>query len=260
MSRTARRDAALVTGVTLAAAAVLVVWLARPARGQSDLQAHGRDLYAVGCSSCHGPNGEGVTTSDDTHRGPSLAESGEAAAFYELSTGRMPLSNSGEQPQRKRAAYSADDIAALTAYIGSLGNGPKLPTIDISHTDLAAGGELFRANCAPCHSASGSGGALSYGRAAPSLGAAQPEEVGAAMRAGPSQMPVFGTDVLSPSELDDVVAYVQYLRAPQDPGGLAIGRIGPVPEGFVAWFFGASSLLAIVAWIGTRETTREKDT
>src|SRR5439155_22036522 len=126
----------------------------------------------------------------------------------------------GEQPQRKRAAYSADDIAALTAYIGSLGNAPKLPTIDISHTDLAAGGELFRANCAPCHSASGSGGALSYGRAAPSLGAAQPEEIAAAVRSGPSQMPVFGDDVISGRQLDDIVAYVRYLRAPQDPGGL----------------------------------------
>ena len=65
-------------------------------------------------------------------------------------------------------------------------------------------------------------------------------------------MPVFDESVLSPSELDDVVAYVGYLRAPQDPGGRPIGRIGPVPEGFVAWFFGAGALLAIVAWIGTR--------
>jgi ubiquinol-cytochrome c reductase cytochrome c subunit len=45
---------------------------------------------------------------------------------------------------------------------------------------------------------------------------------------------------------------VRYLQTPQDPGGLPIGRIGPVPEGFVAWFFGAGAFLLIVAWIGTR--------
>jgi ubiquinol-cytochrome c reductase cytochrome c subunit len=260
VTNSARRDSLLAIGLALAAAAVLVVWTARPARGQGDAQQKGRELYVVGCSSCHGPQGEGVTTADNKHRGPSLQSSGEAAAFYELSTGRMPLADSSHQPQRKRAAYDADDIASLTAYVGSLGNGPKLPNVDISQADLSAGGELYRANCAPCHSASGSGGALSYGRAAPSLGEAKPQEVGAAVRAGPSQMPVFGPDVLSPAEVNNIAAYVEYLRKPQDPGGLPIGRIGPVPEGFVAWFFGAGALLAIVAWIGTRAPTRKQST
>ena len=260
MTHSARRDSLLAIGVALAAAAVLVVWTARPARGQADALQRGRDLYVVGCSSCHGPQGEGVTTIDDKHRGPSLESSGEAAAFYELSTGRMPLADSSQQPQRKRAAYSSDDIAALTAYVGSLGNGPTLPNVDISNADIAAGGELYRANCAPCHSASGSGGALSYGRAAPSLAEAKALEVGAAVRTGPSQMPVFGPDVLSPAEVNNIAAYVEYLRKPEDPGGLPIGRIGPVPEGFVAWFFGAGALLAIVAWIGTRAPTRKQST
>ena len=258
MTRAAVRDALLATGFALAAAAVLTLWLSRPAQGQPDPLARGRELYVVGCSSCHGANGDGVTTSDDKHRGPSLHDAGEAAAFYELSTGRMPLSNSGDQPERKRAAYNDEDIAALTAYVGSLGNGPKLPKVDVANADLSAGGELYRANCAPCHSASGSGGALSYGRAAPSLGAATPEEVGAAVRSGPSEMPTFGPDVLTPSEVDNIAAYVQYLRAPQDPGGLPIGRIGPVPEGFVAWFFGAGALVLIVFWIGTRASTRSE--
>ena len=254
-----RRDALLVTGLSLAAAAAVAIWLARPATGQTDPVERGRSLYAVGCSSCHGVSGEGVTTADDRHRGPSLQNSGEAAAFYELSTGRMPLANSNDQPQRKRAAYNTDDIAALTAYVGSLGNGPKLPTVDVRHADLAVGGELFRANCAPCHSASGSGGALSYGRAAPTLGKSTPAEIGAAVRSGPSQMPVFGSDVVSDADLDDIAGYVQYLHKPQDPGGLPIGRIGPVPEGFVAWFFGVGALLAIVAWIGTRATPGKSD-
>jgi ubiquinol-cytochrome c reductase cytochrome c subunit len=251
-----RRDAVLLVGLALAATTALILLLARPAAGGADDQAHGKELFAVGCSSCHGVAGEGVVTADNLQRGPSLQHSGEAAAFYELSTGRMPLANSDDLPRRKRAVYNAEDIAALVAYVGSLGDGPKLPTVNVANADVAQGGELFRANCAPCHSASGAGGALSYGRAAPSLGAAKPEEVAAAVRSGPSQMPVFDQSGLSQSELDDVVAYVGYLRAPEDPGGLPIGRIGPVPEGFVAWFFGAGALLAIVAWIGTRAPAR----
>jgi ubiquinol-cytochrome c reductase cytochrome c subunit len=258
MTGAPRRDALLATGLVLAAATALALLLARPAAGRSTVRAapSGKDLFEVGCSSCHGSAGEGVTTSDGLRRGPSLLHSGEAAAFYELSTGRMPLPNSDEHPRRKRAVYGTEDIAALVAYVGSLGDGPKLPSVDLSQTDLAQGGELFRANCAPCHSASGSGGALSYGAAAPSLGPAKPQEIAAAVRSGPSQMPVFGPEALSQRQLDDVVAYVGYLRAPEDPGGLPIGRIGPVPEGFVAWFFGAGALLAIVAWIGTRAPAR----
>lgn len=256
MTSTGRRDALLIVGLALAAATALMLMLARPASGKGNDQARGKELFALGCSSCHGLTGDGVITPDGQRRGPSLVHSGEAGAFYELSTGRMPLANSDDLPRRKPAVYNTKDIAALVAYVGSLGDGPTLPQVDVSNADLAHGGELFRANCAPCHSASGAGGALSYGRAAPSLGAAKPEETGAAVRSGPSQMPVFDESVLSKRELDDVVAYVAYLRAPEDPGGLPIGRIGPVPEGFVAWFFGAGALLAIVAWIGTRAPAR----
>jgi len=255
--RTNRRDMVLILGIVLAASAALVLLLARPAEGKNDAQAHGKDLFDLACSSCHGVNGQGVTTTDDQLRGPSLVHSGEAGAFYELSTGRMPLANSGDTPQRKRAVYNSDDIAAIASYVGSLGDGPALPKVDLASASVAGGGEVFRANCAPCHSASGAGGALSYGRAAPSLTSAQPEEVAAAVRSGPGQMPVFSQDALSRRQLDDVVSYVQYLRSPQDPGGLPIGRIGPVPEGFVAWFFGAGALLAIVAWIGTRAPAKE---
>lgn len=158
--------------------------------------AKGRELYVTGCSSCHGSDGEGVTTADGKLRGVSLEDSGEAAAYYELATGRMPLSDPDDQPRRKRPAYNDEEIAALVAYVGSLGDGPDLPVVEIADANLATGGELFRANCAPCHSASGSGGALSYGRAAPNLSQTTPLEVAAAVRAGPGPMPPFSPDDL----------------------------------------------------------------
>ncbi|WP_436792772.1 cytochrome bc1 complex diheme cytochrome c subunit [Actinospongicola halichondriae] len=240
-----------------------------PSTGIDDpLVAAGEDLYRAGCASCHGTDGAGVRIVEPADgigdeavtnaagigelRGPSLRESGAAGAYYYLSTGRMPLANSDDQPRRKDPAYDEAEIDALVAYVASLGDGPAIPEVDIDGADVAEGGVLFRANCQACHSAFGSGGALSYGRAAPSLHSSDPTEVGAAIRVGPGQMPVFGDDTITDEELDDVAAYVEVLRTPDNPGGLQIGRNGPVPEGFVIWLFGIGGLLLVVVWIGGR--------
>jgi ubiquinol-cytochrome c reductase cytochrome c subunit len=257
VTSTRRRDALVVLAAVFGASAAVVVVLlltARPARGEDDLAARGKQLYDVGCVSCHGPDGVGVDVDGgEQRRGPALKESGEASAYYELSTGRMPLANSDDQPRRKRPAYGAEDIDALVAYVGSLGDGPKIPSFDVKDDlDLAEGGVLFRSSCAPCHSAAGAGGALSYGRAAPNLQQSEPLQIASAVRAGPGQMPVFGTDAVDDRQLWDVVSYVRYLQAPDDRGGIPIGRTGPVPEGFVAWFFGMGAFILLVVWIGTR--------
>jgi quinol---cytochrome-c reductase cytochrome c subunit len=227
-----------------------------PGGGDDELVAEGRELYETGCSSCHGAGGQGVVGGDGEVRGPSLENAGEAAAYYYLSTGRMPLANSEDQPERKDPAYGPEEIEALVAYVGTLGNGPAIPDVDPEAGDLALGGEVFRANCQACHSATGSGGALSYGRAAPHLTAATPKEIGSAVRVGPGEMPVFGPDVIDADELNGLVRYVEYLDDPEDPGGLPIGRTGPIPEGFVAWLIGMVALLGLVAWIGTRSPIR----
>lgn len=243
------------------------------AAGTDALLEAGRELYLTGCSGCHGGDGAGVRVIDDgagpggelvvpassdrgVLRGPSLLDSGGAAAFYYLSTGRMPLANTGDQPRRKAPAYTPAEIDALVAYVASLGDGPGVPAIDITDADLAEGGVIFRGQCQACHSAFGSGGALSYGRAAPALHSVEPTEVGAAVRAGPGQMPVFGPDVISDEELDDLAAYVEFLKDPENYGGVQIGRNGPVPEGFVAWLFGIGGLMLVVVWIGGRSPVR----
>jgi len=254
-----RRLHRLLVAVPVVATAALTPLVMRPAAGQDtddELIETGRELYETGCASCHGEDGRGVETDDGDVRGPSLEQAGEAAAYYYLSTGRMPLANSEEQPVRKRPAYDDGEIAALVAYVGTLGDGPEIPEVDLGDADGAAGGEIYRANCQACHSASGSGGALSYGRAAPRLADATPTEAASAVRVGPGQMPVFGPETISDDELDDLVNYVEYLRNPEDPGGLPIGRTGPIPEGFVAWLVGMVALVILVAWIGTRSPVR----
>lgn len=247
--------AVLVVGTAL----VTALLVGRPvADAQGDLVAKGRQLYLVGCVSCHGSNGGGVGSGANL-RGPSLENAGEASAYYQLSTGRMPLSDPNANPRRTDPTYAPEEIRALTAYVASLGNGPALPVVGTRGADVANGGVLFRAECQACHSATGSGGALSYGRAAPSLSQSEREQIAAAVRSGPGQMPVFGPSTIDRRELRDLTSYVGYLRNPRDAGGLPIGRIGPVPEGFVAWSIGIVALLGCVFWIGTRSPIRRRD-
>ena len=252
--------------------AVLALWLfARPADAAPSAPAagssvvaetpqdvDGQALFVTGCSSCHGVDGHGIVTPDGSVRGPDITQAGAALVYFQVATGRMPLGDSNAPPVRKRPVYDAAQIDALVEYVASFGEGPPLPTVDIEGADLAAGGEVYRENCQACHSASGAGGALSYGLSAPALDKAEPLEVAAAVRSGPNQMPVFGPESIDQQALDDLTLYVQYLRDPDDPGGAPIGRTGPVPEGFVALTLGIGAMLAATAWIGTRSRTRRR--
>jgi ubiquinol-cytochrome c reductase cytochrome c subunit len=207
----------------------------------------GHDLFQVACSSCHGLAGEG------TSRGPRLIGVGAASADFYLSTGRMPLDVTNAQAERKPPAYTPREIRQLVAYVASLGPGPPVPTVDVAQGDLALGNELFANNCAPCHSSAGAGGALGASAYAPRLDQATNTQVAEAIRIGPGPMPVFGPESIGEHELASIVRYVDYLRHPDDRGGLGLGHLGPIPEGFVAWFVGLGLLVIALRWIGTRD-------
>ncbi len=210
----------------------------------ADLVAAGQALFQTGCSSCHGTDGHGT---DDA---PTLVGVGAAAADFQLRTGRMPAAVVGEQTVRKPPAYDDAQIQALVAFVASLGPGPAIPEVDVAAAGSVTGGELYRANCAACHNAAGTGGALSYGHRAPSLLEATPVEVVEAMRTGPGQMPVFGDDTFTDAQAADVARYVtRDLQHPDNRGGLALGATGPVPEGFVAWMVGIVIIGGALRWI-----------
>lgn len=265
LRRALRRPAlAAVTSVVAVTALALLLW--QPAQAQSpltttapsttaaptgpdDLVAIGEQLFDTGCVSCHGQGGVG------TADGPSLLGAGEAAADFMLRTGRMPLADPQGQSPSKPAAYSDQEIQALVAYVGSLGEGTPIPQIDVAAGDLVEGGELFRANCAACHGAAAVGGALSYGNYAPSLHSVGEVQIAEAVRVGPGQMPVFDEDVFDEHQLNSLVAYVTYLQDPADPGGFSLGRVGPVAEGYLIWVVGISVVLVFVRWITRRRTS-----
>jgi ubiquinol-cytochrome c reductase cytochrome c subunit len=257
MSGRARR--LLPVAATASGLGALVLWLApsfAPARqpestaptpGTSDqaLVQRGRSLFVEGCSSCHGLDARGVPD-----QGPSLRGAGAAAADFYLSTGRMPLSYPGEEPLRSKPRYDDREIDALVAYIASFG-GPPIPQVNPEGASLSKGQELFTTNCAGCHAISGAGG-VATGAAAPPLWEATSTQVAEAVRTGPYLMPRFGPKDIDRADLDALAAYVDYAQNPDDAGGWSIGRIGPVPEGMVAWLLAGAALLLVARIIGER--------
>jgi ubiquinol-cytochrome c reductase cytochrome c subunit len=214
---------------------------------ESSAEAAGRELYERSCITCHGENLEGVPT-----RGPSLIGVGEAAVYFQVHTGRMPLVRQEAQAPDKPAVFSDEEIDQLMAYVQANGGGPTLPSGDLRDGDLAEGGELFRLNCASCHNFVGEGGALSSGKRAPSLEDSEDLEIYAAMLSGPENMPVFGDNQLTPEEKRSIINYVQTVKEQADPGGFGVGRIGPVAEGVVIWVVGVAALLFGIFWMGSK--------
>ena len=249
-----RRQLASVAFVAVALGTVGTLYAAIAPKGEAATSAdpaveRGRALYARGCSSCHGLNGEGG------QRAPSLIGVGAASVDFQVGTGRMPLREHGPQAPRKRPSYDEQQILDIAAYVASLGPGPGIPKIDpaaLQKADTAYGGALFRTNCAQCHNFAGSGGALTYGKFAPSLSDATPRQIYEAMITGPENMPVFGEKQLTPDQKLAIINYVRTIKTQADPGGVGLGRVGPVSETVVGWLIGIGVLVIVTIWIGAR--------
>nr|WP_221441710.1 c-type cytochrome [Jiangella mangrovi] len=217
----------------------------------------GRQLFAIGCSSCHGLNGEGQRTSDGEVLGPSLIGVGAAAVDFQVGTGRMPLAAPSAQAERKPVSYNQDQIDAMAEFVASLAPGPDRPAdeyLDPAAGNVARGGELFRTNCSQCHNTTGQGGALTMGQFAPNLTGVEPRHIYEAMLTGPQAMPVFNDKTVTPEDKRDIIAFLDSVQNEPDPGGLAIGRVGPVAEGLWAWLVGIGLLIGMATWIVTRSS------
>jgi ubiquinol-cytochrome c reductase cytochrome c subunit len=209
----------------------------------------GTVLYQRNCASCHGQQGEG------SHRGPSLTGVGPASVDFQLSTGRMPLREERQINVHQEPVFSESEIRALVQHVASFppGGGPPIPTVGGGNTQ--SGRELYLTYCSACHSAAGVGATLTNGRFAPSLFEATPTQVGEAVRVGPGLMPAFPPGILTGEEVDDIAAYVDVLqndRGELDRGGWSLGRLGPFPEGAVAWVLGLGALLLLARRLGSR--------
>jgi ubiquinol-cytochrome c reductase cytochrome c subunit len=223
---------------------------AAPATAQDIAQ--GKALFQGNtCITCHGANLQGVTG-----RGPSLVGVGQAAVYFQVSTGRMPLAAQGAQSPRKDPLFSEDQIQDIGAYVESNGGGPAVPDVAdsalIDTANLSKGADLYRLNCASCHNFTGQGGALSQGKYAPALDSATSKQIYAAMLSGPENMPQFSDGQLTPTEKKAIITYVQNTKATVDPGGYDLGGFGPAPEGLAAFLIGMGALVALTLWMGAR--------
>ncbi len=209
------------------------------------LIAEGRTLYANGCSACHGIALEGTPGI-----APALRGVGPGPVDFYLSTGRMPLEQPREEPQRSKPAYSRSQIQALVAYVSAFG-GPPAPATDPARGDLALGFHEFTLHSAGCHQIVARGG-LTLGAVVPNLQEATPLEIAEAVRMGPYLMPHFDAKQINQHQLDSIVRYVLQTRHPNNAGGWGIYNIGPIPEGMVAWFMGLAALVIVARLIGER--------
>lgn len=212
----------------------------------------GKELFTVGCASCHGLNAEG------TSQAPSLVGVGAAAVDFQVGTGRMPMAAPGQQFPRKNNTYTDEEISQLAAYVASLGPGPGIPAPEqyaadgLSQKDIAIGGELFRTNCSACHNVSGLGGALPNGKYAPSLVDVENKHIYEALRTGPQQMPVFSKASLTDNDVRMIIGYLNTLYDEQDRGGWSFGGLGPVEDGFWVFFGGILVLVMFAVWIAKK--------
>jgi quinol---cytochrome-c reductase cytochrome c subunit len=219
---------------------------ADPAQADPALVRQGEQLFNNACISCHGANLQGVTG-----RGPSLIGVGEAAVYFQVSTGRMPAARQEAQIAKKPVKFNPEEIDALGAFVQANGGGPVVPKGSLAGGDAARGGDLFRLNCASCHQFTGRGIALSSGKYAPAIKDVNPQQIYTAMVSGPQSMPRFSDRQLTPQEKLDIIAYVESMGR-NNPGGYSLGGYGPISEGLIAWIVGISALVAVTLWIGAK--------
>jgi quinol---cytochrome-c reductase cytochrome c subunit len=236
---------------------------AKAADTSSDLVDEGRQLFLVGCASCHGLNADGIEQEDGGQYGPSLVGVGAAAVDFQVSTGRMPLAQNSQQAQQKKPVYSPEEVERLAAYVASLSPGPAIPeesvydTEDLSRDEIVEGREFYQTNCSACHGTQGQGGALGGGRYAPPLWGVDGRFIYEALVTGPQSMPVFSDDLITPEEKRRVIGYVTSLEDQPNYGGDGLGAFGPVTEGLAAWVVGMGALVGAATWIGA-STVRAK--
>ncbi|HTV72630.1 MAG TPA: c-type cytochrome [Candidatus Acidoferrales bacterium] len=210
-----------------------------PIPGTSIVQ--GQIAYLQFCASCHGVDLRGGANA------PSIRGAGAAEVDFWLTTGRMPAAVPWIEVGDRGPQLSAPTIDSIIAYVTSVQpGGQPIPPV-FTGGNVAHGRALFRLNCMPCHGADAQGAAIGSNEWAPSLDRAPVTQIAEAIRLGPSEMPSFGEQELSPSDVDDIVTYISDERAQRGFDGLPVTSSGPVPEGLLGWI--AAGILAVFARI-----------
>ena len=188
--------------------------------------------------------------------GPNLQGVGAATVDFWVSTGRMPAADvKAVEAERRATRLTPLQALELAAWVNSLD--PSVPAVPypapFGGQPVGRAGPLLPQLRGLPHD-QGSGDALAFGTNAPSLQnvSVTAQQVAEAIRIGPANMPRFSGN-LTDQQVADIVSYVTgRLQHPTNPGGVSLGGVGPVAEGFVALLIGVGGLVLICFWIGER--------
>ena len=238
----------LITGGLYAVATTVNEAKASTTSYSADDVEEGGKLFAANCATCHGMGASG------SEAGPSLVGVGAASVDFQVGTGRMPMQMNGPQAMKKPVQFNDEQTKQLAAYVASLGAGPAIPEEGVLDEggDAAAGGELFRTNCAMCHNAAAAGGALTRGKFAPALADVSGKHIYEAMVTGPQNMPVFSDSNITPEGKRDIITFLKQIETTGSPGGADLGSLGPVAEGLFVWVAGLGVIIAFTIWLTSR--------
>ena len=157
-----------------------------------------------------------------------------------------------------RAVLTSALAVALLLPAAAAADPPKqgivIPHVAPGTPLVELGRQLFAGNCATCHGADGRG-IPNRGPQLRGVGALAPDFY---LRNGYMPLERVGIEptpsrpLFDDREIRAIVAYVEEAQHPQDRGGWALGHIGPVPEGLVAWLLATAALVAVCVLIGRR--------
>lgn len=249
-ARSARGKARALAGwLVLLLATVVLLGLgggagAEQGQDAADALRRGEELYAMHCGGCHSVDGRGGQTIAGLEAPPLVPEANErmtvAYGRLVMDTGRMPPAGDPGDNRIRAVTLTedqrADILGFMTERFGLEGDVPEP-----EHGEVAAGLEVYAANCAQCHGASGAGGVAGAGAWTPRVNDVSAQTLADAVRTGPFQMPGFAAEQLSDDELGDIAAF---LADVEEEGGTLLfpGELNPV----FASGFGAGLAAVIV--------------
>jgi ubiquinol-cytochrome c reductase cytochrome c subunit len=209
----------------------------------------GEELYAVHCGGCHSVDGRGGVTIQGIEAPALLPEVNErmtiAYGRVVMDTGRMPPAGDPRDNRIRRVSLTqeqrSDILRFMVERFGLEGDVPEP-----GHGDVATGLEVYAANCAACHGASGAGGVAGGGAWTPRVNDVSAQTLADAVRTGPFQMPRFDEQQISDEQLGDMAAF---LAEVEEEGGTLLfpGELNPVfASGFGAGLAAVIVILLVV--------------
>jgi ubiquinol-cytochrome c reductase cytochrome c subunit len=216
---------------------------------QDQLQ-RGAQIYQQQCAQCHGGDGSGGTVQVTGRPAPPLRGTDVAYVDLVLRSGRMPPAGNPFDNRRRSPTVTGADREALVAWMSTaFGLSGQIPQVQIG--DPRHGLQVYSAQCAHCHGATGGGGVAGGGAYTPPLTSYEPIVTAEAIRVGPFEMPAFSETQITDQAVGDIAAFLNMIAHERGTPIFGLVELHPVyAAAFVALL--AVALVCSLLWIGGR--------